>query len=141
VWRVLKDKLLDRYFAFDTASFPDGKYIVRVTASDAPSNMPSAVLSSSLDSESFTIDNTPPVITVNSAAAKAIKFNTKDALSWIDKAEYSLDGGEWIALLPDNLVTDSQSLDYTITASPGQMVSIRVYDENDNVSAKVVLAK
>jgi hypothetical protein len=103
--------------------------------------MPSAVLSSSLDSESFTIDNTPPVITVNSAAAKAIKFNTKDALSWIDKAEYSLDGGEWIALLPDNLVTDSQSLDYTITASPGQMVSIRVYDENDNVSAKVVLAK
>jgi hypothetical protein len=62
-------------------------------------------------------------------------------LSWIDKAEYSVDGGEWIVLVPDNLVTDSQSLDYTISARSGQMVSIRVYDENDNVAAKVVSAK
>ena len=38
-------------------------------------------------------------------------------------------------------MTDSQSLDYTITANPGQMVSIRVYDENDNVATKVVTAK
>jgi hypothetical protein len=140
-WRTLKDKLLDRYFAFDTASFPDGKYIARITASDAPSNTPAAVLTSSLESESFTIDNTPPVITVNSNGAKSVKFTAKDALSWIDKAEYSLDGGEWLALLPDNLVTDSQSLDYTISANPGQMVSIRVYDENDNVSSKVITAK
>jgi hypothetical protein len=140
-WRVLKEKLLDRFFAFDAASFPDGKYVVRVTASDAPSNTPTDVLSSSLESESFTIDNTPPVITVNSNTGKVVKFAAKDALSWIDKAEYSLDGGEWIALVPDNLVTDSQSLDYTITASTGQMVSIRVYDENDNVAAKVITAK
>ena len=140
-WRTLKDKLLDRFYAFDSTSFPDGKYLVRITASDAPSNIPSAVLTSGLESETFTIDNTPPVITINSVSTGSIKFTAKDALSWIDKAEYSIDGGEWTALLPDNLVTDSQSLDYTITASAGQMVSIRVYDENDNVSAKVVVAK
>ena len=140
-WRTLKEKLLDHFYAFDSTSFPDGKYLVRITASDAPSNIPTATLTSSLESESFTIDNTPPVITINSADAKALKFNAKDALSWIDKAEYSIDGGDWVALLPDNLVTDSQSLDYTITANPGQMVSIRVYDENDNVSAKTVVAR
>ena len=138
VWRTLKDKLLDHFWAFDTTSFPDGKYIVRVTANDSPSNTPADVLSGSLESDSFIIDNTPPVVTVNSAAAKAVKFNAHDSLSWIDKAEYSIDGGEWIALLPDNQVTDSQSLDYTISASAGQMVGIRVYDENDNVVAKVV---
>ncbi len=141
VWRTLKDKLLDHYFSFDSASFPDGKYQARVTASDAPSNTPSAVLTSSLESETFTIDNTPPVITVTSSAARSIKFNANDALSWVDKAEYSVDGGEWVTLLPDNLVTDSQSLDYTVTANPGQLVSIRVYDENDNVAAKAVIAK
>ena len=140
-WRTLKDKLLDHFYAFDSSSFPDGKYFVRITASDAPSNIASAVLTSSLESEDFIIDNTPPVVTVNSADSKALKFNARDALSWIDKAEYSVDGGEWTSLLPDNLVTDSQSLDYTITANPGQMVSIRVYDENDNVSAKAVVAK
>jgi hypothetical protein len=140
-WRILKDKVIDRYFAFDTASFPDGKYVLRVTASDSPSNNPIASLTGSLDSDTFTIDNTAPVIAVNSSAASAIKFTAKDALSWIDKAEYSLDGGEWITLLPDNLVTDSESLDYTIVAKPGQMVSIRVYDENDNIAAKVIRAE
>ncbi len=141
IWRMLKEKLLDHYYAFDSTSFPDGKYQVRITASDAPSNTPAAVLTSSLESETFTIDNTPPVITVTSSEAKSVKFTAKDALSWIDKAEYSIDGGEWTELLPDNKVTDSQSLDFTITANPGQMVSIRVYDENDNVATKVIIAK
>jgi hypothetical protein len=91
------------------------------------------------------IDNAPPVITIRSAnkngTTLAVKFTAKDALSWIDKAEYSLDGGEWISLLPDNAVTDSQMLDYTVTASEGQTISIRVYDENDNVAAKQTVAK
>ena len=107
-------------------------------ADDSPSNTPADVLSSSLESDRFVIDNTPPVITATSSAPKAVKFNAHDALSWIDKAEYSIDGGEWVALLPDNQVTDSQSLDYTIPAKAGQMVAIRVYDENDNVVAKVI---
>jgi hypothetical protein len=145
VWRVLKDKLLDRYYAFDTTSFPDGKYVVRVTASDAPANTPADALTGSLESDSFIIDNTPPVITINSVTKngvlRALKFSAKDALSWIDKAEYSVDGGDWVALLPDNLVTDSQVLDYTVAAKEGQMISIRVYDENDNVAAKQTLAK
>jgi hypothetical protein len=141
VWRVLKDKLLDRYYAFDTSSFPDGNYVLRITASDAPANTPADALTGSLESDSFIIDNTPPVITVNSLTKREVKFTAKDALSWIDKAEYSLDGGDWIALLPENLVTDSQSLNYMIQPQEGQLVSIRVYDENDNVAAKQVIAK
>jgi sugar lactone lactonase YvrE len=141
VWRTLKDKLLDHFLAFDSTSFPDGKYKVRIIASDAPSNTPDAVLTSSLESETFIIDNTPPVITIDSADANSIKFSAKDALSWIDRAEYSIDGGDWTLLVPVNMVTDSQSLDYSLTAKPGQMVSVRVYDENDNVAAKAVIAK
>ncbi len=145
VWRILKDKLLDRYYAFDTTSFPDGKYVVRVTASDAPANTPSDALTGSLESDSFVIDNTPPVITIDSltgsGAIRTVQFTAKDASSWIDKAEYSLDGSDWIALLPDNLVTDSQELNYTIKAKEGQVISIRVFDENDNVAAKQAVAK
>jgi hypothetical protein len=145
VWRTLKDKLLDRYYSFDTTSFPDGKYLVRVTASDAPGNTPSDAMSGWLESDTFVIDNTPPMIAIDSITKngpqRVVKFTAKDALSWIDKAEYSLDGGDWIALLPDNLVTDSQELNYTIGAKDGQMISIRVYDENDNVAAKQAVAK
>jgi hypothetical protein len=102
-------------------------------------------LTGSLESDTFVIDNTPPVIAIDPVAGngpiRTIQFTAKDALSWIDKAEYSLDGSDWIALLPDNLVTDSQALNYTIKAKEGQIVSIRVFDENDNVAAKQTVAK
>ncbi len=139
-WRLLKEKLQDRYYAFDSTAFEDGSYSVRITASDAPGNTPENALSSSFESDAFTIDNTPPEI-LNVAASAAgskriFKFTAKDALSWIDKAEYSIDGGDWTILEPVNKVTDSQSLDYQIQADNGQLVSVRIFDENDNVVAR-----
>jgi hypothetical protein len=139
-WQVLKEKLLDRFYAFDSTAFPDGEYVVRVTASDSPANTPAEALSSSLESDPFTIDNTPPEITnvsvINSGTQRTIRFTARDALSWIDKAEYSVNGGEWILLLPENLVTDSQVLTYLVPAQPGQMITVRVFDEDDNVAVK-----
>lgn len=139
-WRVLKDKLQDRFYAIDSSAFPDGEYMVRVTASDSPANTPEEALSSSLESDPFTVDNTPPEITnvsvTKSGAQRAIRFTAKDALSWIDKAEYSVNGGEWILLLPENLVTDSQVLTYLVPAQPGQLITVRVFDEDDNVVVK-----
>ena len=139
-WQTLRDKLQDRFFAFDSTAFPDGEYIVRVTASDAPGNTPEDALSSSLEGDPFTIDNTPPEITnvsmMNNGRAGAIRFTAKDALSWIEKAEYSVNGGEWVLLLPQNLVSDSQVLSYVVPAPTGQMVTVRVFDENDNVAVR-----
>jgi hypothetical protein len=141
-WRVLKDKLQDRYYAFDTTAFPDGEYVIRVTASDAPGNTPANTLTCSLESDPFTIDNTPPEI-INVAITRdsshsTLRFTAHDALSWIDKAEYSVNGGEWILLEPTTKVTDSQSLNYEIelgNAQP-QVVAVRVFDEDDNVIVK-----
>ena len=118
-------------------AFPDGKYIVRVTASDAPGNTPADTLTSSLTSDPFTIDNTAPEISdvkiTGSGAKRRISFTAKDALTWIDKAEFSINGGEWTLFEPDNKVTDSQTLSYTLEAPAGQMVAVRVFDEDDNV--------
>lgn len=139
-WHLLKDKLQDRFYSFDASAFADGQYVARVTASDAPGNPPANALSSSLESDPFTIDNTPPEITavslVNSGTQCILKFTAKDALSWVDKAEYSRDGGEWILLEPDNRVTDSQALGYTIIGKSGETVSVRVFDEDDNSVVK-----
>jgi hypothetical protein len=139
-WKLLKDDLQDRFYAFDTAAFPDGQYVVRVTASDAPGNTPQNSLTSSLESDPFAIDNTPPEI-VNVAMAKSgehcqLKFTAKDALSWIDKAEYSMNGGEWVIVQPDNLVNDSQVLSFTITGKENDLISVRVFDEDDNSLVK-----
>jgi sugar lactone lactonase YvrE len=141
VWRLLKDKLQDRYFAFDSSAFPDGGYIVRVTASDEAGNTPADTLTSSLESDSFIIDNTPPEIVNVVASSNAVKFTAKDALSWIDKTEYSVNGGEWTLLMPENLVTDSQVLSYSVPAKEGELVAVRVFDENDNVAVKQIAVK
>jgi sugar lactone lactonase YvrE len=135
-WRLLKEKLQDRFFAFDSAAFPDGSYQIRVTVSDAPGNTVSAALTDSLVGDSFTVDNTPPEIVNAKVTGGDVRFTAKDSLSWIDKAEYAVDGGEWNILEPVNKVTDSQSLDFELKGQPGQMISVRVYDEYDNVVVK-----
>ncbi len=138
IWRSLKDKLHDRFYAFDSTALPDGEYVARITASDAPANTASEALTASLESDTFTVDNTPPEITDIKTTGHRVAFTAKDALSWIDKAEYSLNGGEWVLLTPVNKVTDSQTLSYQLEVPDGQFVSVRVFDEDDNVVVKQI---
>lgn len=140
LWHVLKDNLQDRFYSFDTTAFPDGEYVARLTASDAPANTPADALTSSLESAPFTIDNTPPEITdvksTPEGARRKIGFTAMDALSMIEKAEYSINGGEWTLLNPVNRVSDSQRLEYQLDADAKATVAVRVFDENDNVVVK-----
>ena len=139
-WQVLKDKLEDRFYAFDSAALPDGRYTIRITASDAPGNIPADALTGSLESDPFTIDNTPPEITDLAAMPDgshlAVTFTAHDALSWIDKAQYSVNGADWVLIQPVGKVTDSQILNYKFSVPAGQTVAIRVFDEDDNVVVK-----
>ncbi len=43
-WKLLKENVKERYFSWDTGAFPDGEYVLRVTASDSPSNPPQQAL-------------------------------------------------------------------------------------------------
>ncbi len=66
-WKPLHDNLQERYYSWDSTAYPDGKYRVRVTASDAPSNTPEQTLTSSRESDLFLIDNTAPEISALTA--------------------------------------------------------------------------
>ena len=118
VWKLLKDKLREHYFSWDSTAFPDGKYVLRITASDAPSNPPDQALTASLESDPFLIDNTPPEITGLTRAPSGnqieMRFHAKDALSVIGKAEYSVNGGDWLMLDPVTRLTDSKEEDYRV---------------------------
>ena len=70
-WKLLKDKLREKYWSWDSTAFPDGEYRLRVTASDLPGNPPAEALSTSMVSDPFLIDNTPPRIA--SLAASAVR--------------------------------------------------------------------
>lgn len=140
-WKLLKDKVPEKYYSWDSTAFPDGEYSIRVSASDAPSNPPAEALTGSLESEPFIIDNTPPKISGLTAARNGgklqLRWHAADALNNIEKAEYSLDGGDWTLVAPTNGISDSRELDYDLTldAGPGEhTIAVRVEDSYANQS-------
>jgi hypothetical protein len=101
-----------------------------------------------MESDSFTIDNTPPRITglvaVLGGGKLKARWHAADALNNIVQAEYSLDGGEWLTAQPVTRLSDSMDLDYELTldAAPGEhTIAVRVYDEYDNQATEKTVAK
>ncbi|MGA2194435.1 MAG: hypothetical protein ABSH40_04125 [Bryobacteraceae bacterium] len=147
-WKLLKDKVTEKYVSWDSTAFPDGEYRLRVTASDAPSNPPAEALTGQMESDPFWIDNTPPKI-AGLAATRAggkleVRWHAADAINNIAKAEYSLDGGEWAVAAPVTRLSDSLELDYVLglDAGPGEhTIAVRVSDANDNMAVEKVVVK
>jgi hypothetical protein len=147
-WQLIKDKIRDHYYSWDSTAYPDGKYMVRVTASDEPSNPPEQALTASLESDPFLIDNTAPEITGlqggPSAGKIEVRFHAKDGLSDIERAEYSINGGDWCVVDPVTRLSDSREEDYRFTVNRGQgetTIAVRVSDEFENQSVAKVVVK
>src|SRR5258708_50262 len=60
-WRLLKEKISERAYSFDSSLLPDGSYAVKVVASDAPVHTDAEALTGEKVSEVFVVDTTPPV--------------------------------------------------------------------------------
>jgi hypothetical protein len=147
-WKLLKDKVSERYLSWDSTAYPDGEYRVRVTASDAPGNPPAEALTARLESSPLWIDNTPPKITgltaTRAGSKLQVKWHAADALNNIAKAEYSLDGGEWKVAAPVTRLSDAQELDYALSldGTPGEhTIAVRVEDEYGNQAVEKAVVK
>ena len=147
-WKLLKDKIREKHLSWEATGLPDGDYVIRVTASDSPSNPPAQALTARAESESFVIDNTAPQIMALSArrngARVEVNWKAADARSVLEKAEYSLNGGEWLPVLPTTRLADSLQHDYQVTlenAPSGELtIAVRVSDAWDNQAVdKVVI--
>jgi hypothetical protein len=68
-WRTLRSGLSDTIVVWDTSTVADGRYVLRLSASDALSNSADRALSGDKESEPVDVDNTPPSITVEIARA------------------------------------------------------------------------
>ena len=157
-WRLLKDKITERFYTFDSALLPDGRYRLKVTASDAPSHNPGEALTAEKESDTFLIDTTAPVVS-NLRATLAdnklhITFEALDNASPIAHAEYSIDAGPWQYIEPVGALSDSPSERYDFTADlnpdPSKpqpsgrqhLVTVRVYDRYENIgTAKTEVPK
>ena len=141
-FRLLKDKLRDNFYTIDGATLADGRYVIKVIASDAPDNPTGQKLTGERLSEPVDIDNTPPVVKVTAQPqvtgdSVRVVFAVDDATGKVKKADASFDGAAWIPVFPDDGIADSGHELYSVNFSqlgPGEhTISLRTFDSSGNV--------
>ena len=149
-FRLLKDKLRDNFYTIDGATLADGRYIIKVVASDAPDNPPGQKLTGERLSEPVDIDNTPPVVKVMGQPqitrdTVRVVFAVDDATGKVKKADASLDGAAWIPVFPDDGIADSGHEVYTVefgSLGPGEhTISLRTFDTSGNIGTLSVTVR
>lgn len=143
-WKELEKGIKETSYSWDSLTFPDGIYLVRLVASDSPDNPPDRALTDEKISQPFIIDNTRPVVeslkaTVFPDGSCIIKGEARDNLCRIKRIEYSLNAGDWIVIHPLDEIFDSnrEPFQFTISElSAGEhMVVIKVTDSSGNIGA------
>jgi WD40 repeat protein len=142
-WKALKRGLWDPITVWDTTSVPDGTYVLKIAASDGPSNSPATTLVGELESSTFEIDNSPPRIALQAATranSRSVFFTVRDEQSSVQRVEYSLDGSRWRTVYPKDGIADSRREEFEIVLEEseiGRSVLIRVTDAMSNVATAV----
>jgi hypothetical protein len=141
-WKILKRAMSDQILVWDTTSVPNGRYTVRIVASDLPSNSTATALSGARESTAFAIDNVPPVIIVTSVrrdnGRATIAFDVRDANSSVQKVEFSLDGDKWQSVYPKDGIADSRFEQFELVLEGDSVtrgVILRATDALNNTSS------
>ena len=140
-WKVLNEKWTDAIYAFDTLSFPDGIYFLKLVVSDIPSNPVGTELKSDKTSGPFIIDNSLPTIK-NFKAEKEknklkVTFSVEDSLSYIKEVRYLIRPDEWQSIFPLDGICDSKwenfSLTLTLPLRFDNLLTVKVKDRHGNI--------
>ncbi len=144
-WIELKDKLEESGFEWDSKTVEDGRYEVRVTASDERGNTTATKLTGSRMSESVVVDNTGPAIAKHAIEQVdktiTLRLQVADEFSVIGKLDYTIDSNaQWINAVPDDQVYDTTEEDFTIVIEKPEagehVIAVRVGDDVGNATYK-----
>jgi hypothetical protein len=141
-FKLLKDNVVDNFYSLDGLSLADGRYILKIVAKDSPENPTGQFLSGEMLSEPFDIDNSQPVVVATgqsqtTANKASVSYTATDKYGYINRAEYSVNGGDWRTVYADDGISDSPKETYSfdvILSSPGEYtITLRVFDAAGNV--------
>jgi hypothetical protein len=140
-WKALKRTLDSPILVWETSSVPDGTYMVKVVASDVPSNSPSTALAGELESAIFEIDNSAPTIDVTGVHRQngqtLISFVVRDDHSPVQRVEYSSDANRWRVVYPKDGIADSRTEEFEVALdgdATGRSVILRATDAMNNIA-------
>jgi hypothetical protein len=142
VWRPLggPDPLGKPEYDWNTDSVPDGRYVIRVWASDEKVTPKDQALDFSFDSPSFLVDNTRPAILDLQAQLPRVTGRAHDAASVISQVESSIDGNDWRPAVADDGIMDEMTEAFTIRLPPSlpagpHIITVRAWDSADNLGS------
>lgn len=140
-WLPLMEDITTNSYEWNTKRVPDGRYVLRVTATDGPDNPATMAKTVSRQSDPILIDNTAPTIgdrktTVLNQVA-TITGTVTDGLSPIRLVQYAVDNtGKWHTVLPDDLIFDSTKETITVKiadlSTGSHVITLRAADTQGN---------
>ncbi len=147
-WKQMRSKIDEDFVTWDSTAMPDGTYMLRVVASDAPSNPAGRALTAEKTSDPFDVDNTPPRILEIRAQVQPsgirLTFAASDSFSLIRDTAFAIDAGDWVPVQPVDGLDDSPAERYDMALprpAPGEhSIVVRSTDAAGNTgSGKVVV--
>lgn len=148
-WKSLADGLYNTdYCLWDTSRVPDGKYQIKIVASDEPDNPPELAIYTEKVCTPFIIDNTRPRVTELDAAILnttqcRVKGIARDDTCVISKIQYSLDATDWVSIFPDDQIFDAEEETFqflTPALSKGEhTIVVNAFDSEGNVGSNKVV--
>ncbi len=120
LWRVLREDLTSPVIAWDTVAMPDGRYALKIVASDSPSNPADTARTGERASKSFEVDNTPPRVEGLAISpytnGHQVTFTARDDISPVRSVEYAVNSGSWNVIFPVDGIADSteESFDFQL---------------------------
>ena len=137
-WLRLRENMEETQLNFDTSQLPDGRYELRLVASDATDN-PEQPLTDTKEGVEFQVDNKAPVIAVTNGGNE-VMVRITDELSPVGKVEYSADAEKWIRLTPIDGIADSRDETFRLPKHEvdGKFVIVRAVDGFYNVTTESI---
>jgi hypothetical protein len=141
-WKTLKSGTTESILVWDTATAPNGSYVVKVVASDHKSNAADTTLKGERESTSFDVDNSPPAVALGAPRREAgvivIPVDIRDSDSAITRVEYSIDAQRWQSAFPQDGILDGRYEQCLLRFDPavaGRTLVIRATDSMNNVGS------
>jgi hypothetical protein len=123
---------------WETSALPEGRYRVRVSASDELANPPETTTEHSLESPTFIVDNTPPVFQGLALRGRRLVGRVVDGVGPIARVELVVDShADWHPLAPADGIFDSadEALDadvHALVPAGSHLVTVRAFDAAGN---------
>jgi hypothetical protein len=146
-WILLEEKLQEQQYEWSTRGIADGRYQVRVVASDGRANPVGEGRSAARVSEVFTVDNTPPVIGDVKVAVEGnratITARVVDRTSRVAGAAVAVNSkDDWQAIAASDKIFDSPDEGVVCTIenlAPGpHQITLRASDDHGNQAYETI---